>query len=122
MMLPNNREDGVLTISPKGSIDGGNANTVRDLINNTVASEDQAVILDLEQIAYISSAGLRIIAMLNNQYQKQGRPMYLCAANDQVSKVLFGSGFQNILPITPTRREAQRRAAGAVTAEDEDTP
>ena len=57
------RQDGVLSVRVEGRIDGANARQFEEAVRTAIEDGDRAVILDFEQLVYISSAGLRAVLM-----------------------------------------------------------
>lgn len=62
-------DNGSLTIALKGRIDSGNAADIEKEIQDQLGSADvKSLILDAENLEYISSAGLRVILRLRKKY------------------------------------------------------
>ena len=57
------------------------------------------VVLDFEEVSYISSAGLRGLLIGQKTAQSKGGSMVLTNVNDTVMEVLKMTGFKNILTI-----------------------
>ena len=57
------------------------------------------VVIDFEEVAYISSAGLRGLLLGHKTAQSKGGSMVLTNVNDAVMEVLKVTGFKNILTI-----------------------
>lgn len=55
------------------------------------------VVLDLTDLEYISSAGLRIILMLAKRLQAKGHQLSITGMNDNVHHVFEMSGFLQII-------------------------
>ncbi len=58
-----------------------------------------SVVLDFEEVSYISSAGLRGLLLGQKTAQSKGGSMVLTNVNDTVMEVLKMTGFKNILTI-----------------------
>lgn len=58
----------------------------------------EALVIDLRELAYISSAGLRVILSVQKRMNKQGE-MVVRHANDTVMEVFEVTGFIDILTI-----------------------
>ena len=65
-----------------------------------------SLILDLENLAYISSAGLRAILLITKSVKAKGANIALCTLPNQIEEVFNISGFDKIIPIYPTRQAA----------------
>ncbi len=95
---------GVL-IAPSGRLD---SNTAVDFEKQLLARLDSApsLVLDLGDLEYVSSAGLRVILMAAKKIrQGQGR-MLLCALRPHIREVFEISGFMAIFEVHPDRAAA----------------
>ena len=63
------REWETLIAMPMGKIDGSNADDFLKALEDAIESTDQALILDMENVTYIGSAGLRIVGIMNQPHQ-----------------------------------------------------
>ena len=100
------RKDNTLIASPEGRLDGDNANEFLEMMEESILPGDR-VILNLENLSYISSAGLRILAILATQAGKKQYRFCICAPSEPVDYVLRMSGFQKILTIHPDLETAE---------------
>jgi anti-anti-sigma factor len=57
------------------------------------------LVLDLAQLNYISSAGLRSVLMLSKQMKTSGGRLALCGVTGFIQEVITLSGFHTFLPI-----------------------
>jgi len=65
-----------------------------------------SMVIDFENLDYISSAGLRIILKTTKDLKKSEGNIILCAMQDYVKEVFEIAGFDTFLPIVPTMDEA----------------
>ena len=119
-------EDGVLTASLIGHIDSGNAAQAEQELNRLRQDiPAEAVVLDLERLTYISSAGLRIILRL----RKERPELRLVNASSEVYEILEMTGFTEMMPVGKAYRRLSvdgcevigRGANGEVYRLDPDT-
>ena len=87
-----------LVLSIEGRIE---TNTAPEFQNAVLGAFQKCsnVILDFEEVAYISSAGLRGLLLGQKTAQSKGGSMVLTNVNDAVMEVLKMTGFKNILTI-----------------------
>ena len=100
------REDGVLSAEVGGHIDGSNAAEFEETIRTAIDESDRAVIMDFEQLFYISSAGLRAVLITAKSLWKQNTRFALCSLSDQIKVVFKSTGFDRMISIHGSRREA----------------
>ena len=106
------RDKNVLSVDVKGRIDGLTAVVFEETVQNAIAETDRAVIMDFEQLAYINSAGMRVILLTAKSLQSRDAKLVLCALSDSVREVFEISGFDKFLSIHSTRDEAQASVCG----------
>ena len=97
MKITKSKEETVLTLALDGSLD---TNTAPDLETELKASLEgvETLIMDMDTLAYLSSAGLRVILAAQKQMNKQGK-MIVRNVNDMVMEVFEVTGFIDILTI-----------------------
>lgn len=97
MKITKSKENTALTLGLNGRLD---TNTAPELETELKASLDgvETLIMDMEELAYLSSAGLRVILAAQKQMNKQGS-MVIRNVNDMVMEVFEVTGFTDILTI-----------------------
>src|SRR5262250_2918404 len=70
-------------------------------------------VIDLAEIGYVSSAGLRVLLALAKQLDGGRGVLRLCALNDAVKQVFDVAGFSRMFAIFPDRDAALGTAAPA---------
>ncbi len=106
MEIAHERSEKALVLKPEGRIDGQNAMDFQTGIDATIGDSDTAVILDLSQLDYISSAGLRVILLLAKTLRTRNIQFSMCSIADSVKEVFEISGFGKIIATHPTREDA----------------
>lgn len=99
MAITTERHDGILIATTEGRIDGVNAHEFQADIENAIEDSDTAVILDMEKLSYISSAGLRVILLTAKKLQRQNARLAVCSLSTSIREVFEISGFAKIIPI-----------------------
>ena len=107
MELNAEHENGTLIAKAEGRIDGGNAREFEDALNASITEDDRAVIIDLERLSYISSAGLRAILLTAKTLGKRNAKFALCSLSDAIREIFEISGFDKIIAIHATLDEAR---------------
>ena len=100
------RIDDVLSADVDGRIDGSNVVQFEEAVRTAIEDSDRAVIMNFENLVYISSAGLRAILLTAKSLQNRDAKLLLCSLSDRIREVFEISGFDKILPIHATKADA----------------
>lgn len=100
------RED-VLSLEVTGRIGGSSAAAFEEAMRNAIAETGRAVIVDCRELAYISSAGLRVILIAAKSAKARGAGLALCGLSEPIHEVFRISGFDRIVPIHDTSANAR---------------
>lgn len=101
------RQNGVLSARVSGRVDSTNARDFEEAIRTAIEDDDRAVVMDFENLAYISSAGLRAVLMTAKNQWRRDAKFALCSLPDLVREVFEVSGFDKIITIHPGMDEAR---------------
>ena len=94
--MKHNVENGTLTIFMEGVVNSFNAEEVEKEIDAIMSeSSFERVVLDLEKTSYLSSAGLRIIVRIKQQYDDTS----IIKTPQAVYDIFEMVGFQNMMKI-----------------------
>ena len=91
------QSDQISIVSIAGSIDALTADQVTGCIDERISSGEKYLVLDLSEVEFMSSAGLRVILGAMKETRQQGGDLYLAGAQAGVDRVLKMSGFSKIL-------------------------
>ena len=103
LTIQGEKKSGTLIAKAAGRIDGSNAREFQDALETFLEGEVAALILDMENLTYISSAGLRVILLTAQQLQKKSVKFGVCSLSEPISEVFQISGFDKIISIYSTR-------------------
>lgn len=98
MDLKKNYNDKELTIEVGNKIDTITAPDFENEILDEMGKFD-SLILDFKNLEYISSAGLRVLVIVQKKLQPQNIPFTIVNVNDAIKDILTMSGFDKILNI-----------------------
>lgn len=99
----------VLLIEVKGRVDSTTADKLGQELNDAIDAGKNQVVLDLSQVEYMSSAGLRELVSALKRIQRgavRGGDLRLAALSDRVQEVLELAGLDEIFKIYETQVEA----------------
>jgi anti-anti-sigma factor len=89
-----------------GRIDAAAAPGVQKTVRAAADKDARHVVIDLSEVTFLSSSGLRILLLLARELRKQGGDLRLCAARPQVAEVFHLTGFDQIFELFPSRESA----------------
>jgi len=91
------RSNQISIVSIAGIIDALTVDQIAGSIDERISSGEKHIVLDLSEVDFMSSAGLRLILGILNEIRHQGGDLYLVVAKGLVDKVLQMSGFSKVL-------------------------
>lgn len=100
------RESGVLVLTPVKRLDGANARSFESLIMDRIDNGEQNLIVDFSRLNFVSSEGMRVILIAAKQLQASRGKFALCSMKDHIHHVFHISGFDKIIPILNSRWSA----------------
>jgi anti-anti-sigma factor len=89
-----------------GRIDAAAAPTVQRLVREAAREGPRCVVIDLADVSFLSSSGLRILLLLTRELRKQHSDMRLCSPRPQVAEVFHLTGFDQIFELYGSREAA----------------
>lgn len=98
MEIEKKYNDKELTIEVGNRIDTVTAPDFENEIMDEMGKFD-SLILDLEKLEYISSAGLRVLVLVQKKLQPENIPFVIINVNDTIKEIFSMSGFDKILTI-----------------------
>jgi len=99
MEISKRREKDVLVISLKGRLDAVTSPVLEKELADLMAGGERFLVMDLGDLDYISSAGLRsILVAVKRLKEKQGK-LLLASLKGVVREAFEISGFSTIIPI-----------------------
>lgn len=97
---------GVLVISVAGQVHGMNARQFHDNLYNEIIAPSDLVVLDLEKLSYINSAGLRSILIVAKTLKGRNTRFALCSLSDSVKEIFKIGGFDKVIEVFESRSDA----------------
>jgi anti-anti-sigma factor len=106
MDISEDRKADAVVLALSGKLDATTAKTFEDKILGVIGSGAQRVVVDLAQLEYVSSSGLRVFLVAAKRLQATNGKISLCGLQDHIRQVLDLAGFSSILSIYGSRAEA----------------
>lgn len=106
MNITQNEKDGIMELSISGRLDAVSAVEADKDFSSIIAEGHNNLLIDLNKLDYISSAGLRVLLVVAKRIQQNSGKVVLCALTTNVKEVFEISGFSSIFNIFATSSEA----------------
>ncbi|MBI4862141.1 MAG: STAS domain-containing protein [Candidatus Riflebacteria bacterium] len=99
--------DGVVYLEFKGRLDAesapGASQTVQDLLKTPCSK----LLIDLGGLAYISSAGIRVLLLAAQGLRRAGGQLAVCGARGEVKDIIQVSGLGSVITVVEGRDQAR---------------
>ncbi len=106
MEIAERKESGVVVLVCRGRLDGYGAGILEQAAKEALHDDDRSLVLDMEEVPYLSSAGIRVMLALQKRLRDRGGKVAIAGAGDFPRKVLDMAGFLSIFPLFPTAADA----------------
>ena len=106
MKVTTEREDSILNAVVEGRIDSATVSEFQHTVESAIADDDKAVLIGLQDLAYINSSGLRAILLIAKKLWKRDAKFVLYAPGSVVEEVLTIAGFDKIIQICASKDDA----------------
>ena len=98
MQIESNKSEEGLYLKLSGRLETSTAPNLQDVIDKQ-ANDINELQIDMEDIEYVSSAGLRVLLAASKKMKAKGGKLILNHVNDDVMEVFEITGFKEILDI-----------------------
>ena len=105
MDISEDRTADVVILGLSGKLDATTAKTLEDKILADIEAGERRLVIDLSQLDYVSSSGLRVFLLAAKRLRSRDGNIALCSLKDHVQQVFDLSGFSSILAIYGSRAE-----------------
>ena len=104
------REDGLLTVHVghdgadlivrvSGELDMASAETFEHEVRRALKSDALSVVLDLDEVSFVDSTGLRALLMVAELMRSTGRRLRMVKASKELKRLVEVSGVKDALPL-----------------------
>jgi anti-anti-sigma factor len=108
MEINERRVADILTLSVSGKLDTTSAKAFEETILGRIESGERRIIIDLAQLDYVSSTGLRIFLLANKRLNSANGRIALCSLRGSVREVFDIAGFSSIFSIYGSHEDATK--------------
>ncbi len=102
MELKLEKREGSIVLFIKGRLDAVTAGELEAKFTDLVQNEKENIIVSMDDLEYISSAGLRVILLVAKKLHALGRKIGFAAISGNVKDVFDISGFYTLFEIHDT--------------------
>ena len=106
MDISEDRKADAVILALSGKLDATAAKNFEEKILAVIDAGAQRLVVDLAQLEYISSSGLRVFLLAAKRLQGAQGKIVLCALQDHIRQVFDLAGFSSIFSIYGARDEA----------------
>ncbi len=106
MEITANKQGDITILTVNGKMDASNATEFEAKVKEEMAAGANRFVVDLSQLAYISSAGLRSMLFLAKSVKTSSGAAVLCGLNGVVQEVFKISGFSALFTVCDDRQQA----------------
>ena len=102
------RDDGVLVLSPVGRVDSGNVAAFESRVMQRIGGGERRLIVDFNRLDFISSSGLRVLILAAKALKAGSGTLAVCSMKPHIEEVFRVSGFDRFIPVKETRAAARQ--------------
>ena len=106
MEISTRKEGDVLIADLIGSLDTQTSGPASEEMSRVISEASGKLLVNMQQLEFLSSAGLRVLLRAGKEIQAAGGTMKVCQPNGVVKEVLDISGFASFLDIQDSEADA----------------
>ncbi len=106
MQIDTREISNILVVDMAGRLDTSTSGDAYDEIVRITENSGDKMVLNLDKLEFVSSAGLRVILTAAKLLRASSGEMKICHANGVVKEVLETSGFDKLIDIHDTEENA----------------
>ncbi|MHC4513458.1 MAG: STAS domain-containing protein [Planctomycetota bacterium] len=112
MKIVEQKQSAVVVLKPEGSLDSADSPELEAAVLRTIANGETRVVIDLSQVSYITSRGLRVFLLGAKKMATAGGRLAVCSLQEFARKVFDAVGFQEVVPVFDTAAQAVESLSG----------
>jgi len=106
LAISESRAGAVVVLAVSGRIDSTNAEQLLGRLKQALASGEKALVLDLRDVAYLTSAAFRALLVATDEAERSMARFVLCSVLGQVHELFEMGGLLEVFTIHASREEA----------------
>ena len=101
------RDEGdIKVVMLNGKLDTNTTPAAESEINALIDAGASKLLINFQQLSYISSSGLRLLLATAKRLKASGGDLQVCSLNEMATEVFEISGFSTILKVFPNEQAA----------------
>jgi len=109
MEIIESKDNDISIFKVLGRLDSNTSPGFEEKVFKAIENGSSKMIVDFEELEYISSAGLRVILKATKELKRSEGKFILCAMKDYVKEVFEIAGFDSFLPISSNIDDAMKQ-------------
>ena len=106
MEIIEENQDGIKIFRLKGRLDSNTSPELEDKLFQAISDGSKKIIVDFENLDYISSAGLRLVIKVNRAILREDGRLILCAMQNYIRELFKTTEIDSFVPILDTMDDA----------------
>ena len=106
LSIADDHQGDAVVVSLSGQLDTLTAKSFETHLASHISRGETRIIVDLGEVSYVSSYGLRVFLLTAKQLRSDRRAFTLCRMTPEVARIFKISGFDKILTIYDTLGDA----------------
>jgi anti-anti-sigma factor len=110
MDIVESKSNGVVIVEPRGRMDSVTAKPFGDRVVELIRTGSHHLLIDLQQVLYISSAGFRSLLIARKLIDEFQGKLILCGMSSEIKRLFEIGNFTDLFLICATRDEGISKA------------
>src|SRR5262249_6761564 len=102
----------ISVLRPQGRLDNVTGVALDSQISKLIGDGANRLLLNMAEISYVSSAGLRVVLSAAKRMRSVGGQFWLCSLNEHTKEIFEVTGFSRFLNISDSQEDAMNRLQG----------
>lgn len=110
------RQDGITRLMISGRIDSMSSPDIQQQLDELILGGSRLIVADLEQVNFVSSAGLRVFLLAQNKLKTVGGQVIMFKTPENVMRIFTMTGFDKLFKVVPSEQELSTLYASSADA------
>lgn len=106
MEITEKEVNGIQILSLSGSLDASTSSALEQRFNSLVSATNHNFILEMKDMEYVSSGGLRVILVITKKLKALGGAVVLAGLNSSIEELINMTGFSSLVKMAEGEEQA----------------